>query len=233
MSPPSCSPTAAHDEQGSAAAVEEVAPRVFLVDDDVPFMSGLERMLRATGYRAMCFDSAADFLARRPASSPGCVVADLQMPDMDGMALQQALAHSDDPVPVVFLTGNGDIPTGVAAMRHGAEDFLAKTAPREQLLAAIERALVRNSRERRERARRRELQGRVSTLTVRELEVMAHVLRGRLNKQIAADLGIDERTVKRHRANMMVKLGIASVAALAQLAVEAGIVDRDVQISTK
>jgi two-component system response regulator FixJ len=109
------------------------------------------------------------------------------------------------------------------AMRRGAEDFLTKTAPREQLLDAIQRALARDASEHRARAHRRGLQGRFSTLTPREREVLAHVLRGRMNKQIAADLGIDERSVKRHRTSLMVKLGVASVAALTRLAVEAGI----------
>jgi RNA polymerase sigma factor (sigma-70 family) len=198
-------------------------PTVFVVDDDASFATGLERMLRASGYAVRCFTSAADFLARRPAGAAGCIVADLQMPGMDGMALQQELAQAGDPLPIVFLTGHGDIPTSVMAMRRGAEDFLTKTAPRDQLLDAIQRALARDARERQARAHRRVLQARFTSLTPREREVLAHVLRGRLNKQIAADLGIDERSVKRHRTSLMAKLGVASVAALTRLAVEAGI----------
>lgn len=227
MSPPSRSGDTRADIWDGGTPNGDVPPTVFVVDDDAPFLAGLERMLRASGYVVRCFMSAADFLAGRSAASPGCVVADLQMPGMDGMSLQQALAQSDDPLPIVFLTGHGDIPTGVAAMRHGAEDFLTKTAPRDQLLAAIERALARDACERRNRARQRELRARFTALTPREREVLSHVLRGRLNKQIAADLGIDERSVKRHRTSLMAKLGVASVAALAQLAVEAGIVARD------
>ena len=196
-------------------------PTVFVVEDDAAFLSGLERMLRATGYTVLCFASAADFLAKRPPCSAGCVVADLQMPGMDGMALQRALAGSDNPVPIVFLTGQGDISTTVLAIKHGAEDFLTKTAPKEALLAAIERALARDTRQRAERARHRELQARFAKLTPREAEVLAHVLRGRLNKQIAADLGIDERSVKRHRTSLMAKLAVRTVAELAQLAAEA------------
>ena len=143
------------------------------------------------------------------------------MPGMDGMALQRALAGSDHPFPIVFLTGQGDIATTVLAMRHGAEDFLTKTAPKEALLAAIERALARDARERADRAHRRELQARFAKLTPREEEVLTHVLRGRLNKQIAADLGIDERSVKRHRTSLMAKLAVSTVAELAQLAAEA------------
>jgi FixJ family two-component response regulator len=145
------------------------------------------------------------------------------MPGMDGMSLQQALAQSDDPLPVVFLTGHGDIPTSVTAMRRGAEDFLTKTAPRDQLLGAIERALARDALERRTRTHRRELRARFAALTPREREVLAHVLRGEMNKQIAADLGIDERSVKRHRTSLMAKLHVSSVAALTRLAVEAGV----------
>ena len=125
-------------------------------------------------------------------------------------------------MPIVFLSGQGDIPTSVQAMRNGAEDFLTKTAPKEELLAAIERALARDGRERKERARKRELLMRFGQLTPREHEVLAYVLRGRLNKQIAAHLGIDERSVKRHRTNFMRKLDVKSVAELAQIAVEAG-----------
>jgi FixJ family two-component response regulator len=191
-------------------------PTVFVVDDDASFLSGMERLLRAMGYAVACYTSAADFLAKRPPRAAGCIVADLQMPGMDGIALQEALAQSDEPLPVVFLTGHGDIPNSVKAMRRGAEDFLTKTAPKEALLAAIERALARDARE-------REMRSRFERLTPREREVLAHVLRGQLNKQIAAELGIDERSVKRHRTSLMGKVGVTSVAELARLATEAGI----------
>ncbi len=126
-------------------------------------------------------------------------------------------------MPIVFLTGQGDIPTSVRAMRQGAEDFLTKTAPRDEVLAAIERALARDARERAERMRQRDLRARFEKLTPREWEVLGHVLSGRLNKQIAAELGIDERSVKRHRTSFMAKLAVRSVAELAQLAAGAGI----------
>jgi len=198
-------------------------PTVFVIDDDAGFLAGIERLLRASGYPVRCFSSAAEFLATRSTDAAGCVVADLQMPGMDGIALQTALAGSDDPLPIVFLTGQGDIATGVQAMRQGAEDFLTKTAPKEEVLAAIERALARDARERAERLRRHELQARFGKLTPREREVLRHVLSGRLNKQIAAELGIDERSVKRHRTSLMAKVAVRSVAELAQLAAEAGI----------
>ena len=119
-----------------------------------------------------------------------------------GMALQEAIAESENPLPVVFLTGQGDIPSSVTAMRRGAVDFLVKTAPKEKLIAAINRALARDSREREARTHLHELQSRFDQLTPREREVLTHVLKGRLNKQIAAILGIDERSIKRHRTNM-------------------------------
>lgn len=195
---------------------------IFVIDDDAAFLAGIERLLRASGYAVAPFASAAEFLAQRAPGAAGCVVADLDMPGIDGLALQAALASSDDPLPVVFLTGQGDISTSVRAMRRGAEDFLTKTAPKDEVLAAIERALARDARERSDRARRHELQARFEGLTPREREVLTHVLRGRLNKQIAADLGIDERSVKRHRSSLMAKVEVRSVAELARLAAEAG-----------
>jgi two-component system response regulator FixJ len=222
VSPSGPSRATGRDTGPGADRPDEVPPTVFVVDDDASFATGLKRMLRASGYAVKSYTSAAEFLAHRPAGAAGCVVADLQMPGMNGMALQQTLAQSDDPLPIVFLTGHGDIPASVMAMRRGAEDFLTKTAPREQLLEAIRRALARDARERRARAHRSGLQGRFAALTPREREVLAQVLRGRLNKQIAADLGIDERSVKRHRTSLMAKLQVRSVAELAQLAAEAG-----------
>ena len=201
-----------------------VPPTVFVVDDDPSHLASVARLLRATGLRAEPFASAADFLRARAPETPGCVVADLQMPGMTGLELQEALARSGNPLPVVFLTGRGDIPTSVRAMRHGAEDFLTKTAPMEELLAAVHRALERNARERAARESRQGLRQRFARLTPREREVLTHVLQGRPNKQIAADLGIDERSVKRHRTSLMAKLEVRSVAQLSQLALQAGFV---------
>jgi len=202
--------------------VSDPSPTVFVVDDDRSFLSSITRLLRASGYPVEGFSSAREFLTRRAAQAPGCVLADLQMPGMDGLALQRALAESGNPMPVVFLTGHGDIPTSVAAMRDGAEDFLVKTAPKKELLAAVERALARDAVERTARVRRRELLQRFARLTPRENEVLTLLLQGRLNKQMAADLNINERSVKRHRASLLHKLKVESVAELAQLAFEAG-----------
>ena len=206
--------------------MSDTAQTVFVVDDDVSFQTSVARMLRGSGFLVQAFSSAADFLAQRPPGARGCVVTDLQMPGMTGIELQAALAESDNPLPILFLTGQGDIPTSVKAMRHGAEDFLTKRAPSKELLAAVRRALVRDAQDRAERTRQRELHSRFRQLTPREREVLTHVLRGQLNKQIAADLGIDERSVKRHRTSLMAKLQIQSVAELGQLAVQAGFSDR-------
>jgi two-component system response regulator FixJ len=150
------------------------------------------------------------------------VVTDLQMPGVNGLQLQEALRRSANPLPMVFLTWQGDIPTSVSAMRSGAEDFLTKRAPKEEVLAAVERALERDARERHQRQRQRELGGRLSELSLREKEVLSHVVRGKMNKEIAADLNINLRTVKLHRTNITRKLNVQSVAELTRLVDETG-----------
>jgi FixJ family two-component response regulator len=190
------------------------------VDDDASFLMSMKRLLGAAGFSVKAYPSATEFLAQRPPDAPGCVVTDLQMPGMNGTELQEALAASKNPLPIVFLTGTGDIPTSVHAMRHGAEDFLTKTANKEGLLGAVNRALARDVVERQARARREQLEARFAALSPRELAVLQRVLLGRLNKQIADDLRIDERSVKRHRTSFMAKLKVQSVAELVQLADE-------------
>jgi two-component system, LuxR family, response regulator FixJ len=200
-----------------------VQPVVHLVDDDASFLQAMSRLLRAERFQVQAYSSATDFLARRPRDTPGCVVVDLQMPGLNGLDLQQELANAGDPIPVVFLTGHGDIPTSVRAMRQGAEDFLTKRAPKADLLAAVKRALERDSFAREQRARLRELRAPFDALTPREREVLAHVLTGQLNKQIAVDLSIDERSVKRHRTSIMTKLQVQSVTELTHLVDQAGL----------
>lgn len=197
------------------------APVVQIVDDDESFLTATSRLLRASGFSVKTFSSASEFLAQLDPEAPGCVVADLQMPGMNGLDLQSALVRSPNPVPILFLTGNGDIPSSVVAMRGGAEDFLEKRAPKEKLLDAVRRALARDAQERKERSRQQELRGRFELLTKREFEVLAHVVQGRLNKQIAGDLGIHERTVKLHRTAITRKLRVQSVAELTRLTDEA------------
>lgn len=201
--------------------MSEPAPVVYVVDDDASFLAAVSRLLRAAGHTVRTFSRAEEFLAERP-DKPGCVIADLQMPGLSGLELQGALARSGHALPVIFLTGHGDIPTTVHAMRQGAEDFLTKRAPKEGLLEAVKRALARDARQRSERARLHELRARFDALTPRERDVLQHVVQGRLNKQIAADLNINERTVKLHRTAITTKLHVRSVAELTRLVQEAG-----------
>jgi len=195
--------------------------KVYVVDDDASFLLAVSRLLRLSGFQVVDCDSGHAFLALLEPATAGCVVADLQMPCMDGMALQAALQHADNPLPIIFLTGQGDIPTSVRAMRLGAEDFLTKDAPKEELLGAVRRALARDAQERASRAHLAALRQRFQPLSAREIEVLRHVVRGRLNKQIADDLGIHERTVKLHRTAITTKLGVHSVAELTKLWLEA------------
>ncbi len=196
---------------------------VFIVDDDVSFLRSVSRLLSAVGYAVQAFESGQEFINRITPEMSGCVVADLQMPGLNGLELQAALKRSANPMPVIFLTGQGDIPTTVNAMRSGAEDFLTKRAGKEELLTAVERALERDAQERQQRKRLQDLRRRFDELSQRELEVLAHVVQGRMNKQIAADLNINERTVKLHRTNITRKLAVQSVAELTRLADEAGL----------
>ena len=198
-------------------------PTVHVVDDDASFLAAISRLLRANGFAVKTYSSAREFLERRDADAPGCVLADLQMPGVTGLELQAALDQSGNPLPIVFLTGHGDIPSSVRAMRGGAEDFLEKLASKKALFDAVNRALARDARERNTRDRQLELRARFDTLSERELEVLSHVVRGRLNKQIADDLGIHERTVKLHRTAITTKLNVQSVAELTRLTQEAGI----------
>jgi FixJ family two-component response regulator len=205
------------------ATISERPGTVFIIDDDASFLRSVSRLLRAVGHSVETFESAKAFLNRIEPEMPGCVVADLQMPGMDGLELQEALGRSANPLPVVFLTGQGDIPATVSAMKSGAEDFLTKRAPKRVLLEAVERALERGKRERQARARRRELLLRFEELSQRELQVLQHVVKGEMNKEIATELAINERTVKLHRTNLTRKLNVNSVAELTRLADEAGI----------
>jgi FixJ family two-component response regulator len=194
---------------------------IFVVDDDRSFLTAVTRWLRASGYSVQSFTSASEFLEHYSSDTPGCLIADLRMAGLSGLDLQDALIEADSPMPVIFLTGHGDIPTSVRAMRHGAEDFLTKRAPKEELLDAVKRALARDAQAREYRARLRGLRARFDAVTPREREVLAHVLQGKLNKQIAYDLGINERTVKLHRTSFMSKLQVQSVTELTRLVQEA------------
>jgi FixJ family two-component response regulator len=188
---------------------------VFIVDDDESFLKSVSRLLRSAGYDVRTFGSATSFLTQLVPEMKGCVLTDLQMPGLSGLELQTALMRSANPMPVVFLSAKGDIPTTVNAMRLGAEDFLTKLCSKEDLLDAVKRALTRGAEEKKQR----ECFG---SLSARELEVLKHVVHGRLNKQIAEDLGVNIRTVKLHRTNLTRKLGVHSVAELTRLAEASG-----------
>jgi len=200
-------------------------PIVHLVDDDESFLRSVSRLLRASGFEVATFSSVQSFLQREATSAPGCVVTDLQMPRQSGLDLQEALARSRNPLPIVFLTSKGDIPTSVRAMRGGAEDFLTKRAPKAQLLQAIERALERGKREKQERERVANIEAKLNLLSPRERQVLAGVARGLLNKEIGDNLGVAERTVKLHRSNLSAKLGLRSPAEIALFARESGVSD--------
>ena len=195
---------------------------VHIVDDDASFLEAVSRLLRASGFTVETFDSAAALLAQVSPETRGCVIADLRMPGVSGLDLQEALVKSCLTLPVIFLTGQGDISSSVRAMRHGAEDFLEKSAPKNQLLDAVKRALDRDAREFAKRTRLQALRSAFDALSPREREVLTHVVRGQMNKEIAADLNIHERTVKAHRTAITTKLGVHSVAELTRLWMEAG-----------
>jgi FixJ family two-component response regulator len=201
------------------------AETVYIVDDDVSFARGLARLIGAAGWNAEVFTRAEDFLSpgRLPNGSAACVLLDVRMPDMRGPDLYRAMLARKIDLPVIFLTGHGDVPTSVDAMKLGAVDFLEKPVLSETLVGAIRVALARNAEGRRRDRERREVEGRLARLTPREHEVMAHVVAGRLNKQIAADLGISLKTVKAHRAKVMQKMDAKSLPALVDLCRHAGI----------
>ena len=205
--------------------MSEPAPVMCVVDDVASFLAAVSRLLRAAGYAVQTFSSAEQFLAQL-ADAPGCLIADLRMPGMSGLDLQRSLAGNALAPPMIFLTGQGDIETSVRAMRQGAEDFLTKDASKAALLEAVERALTRDARQRAQRARMHELRARFDALTPRERDVLQHVVQGRLNKQIAGDLGIGERTVKLHRTAITAKLRVRSVAELTRLVQEAAVLEQ-------
>jgi len=197
-------------------------PMVFVVDDDPSFLRGITRLLRAAGLTVAPFPSAARFLEEHDPARPGCLVLDLAMPGINGLELQDALSARGSERPIIFLTGRADVPASVRALKHGAVDFLTKPVTDSTLLDAIDAAVRRDAERRRAHDEHSEFRRRLATLTPREREVLRHVVVGRLNKQIAADLGTVERTVKLHRSHLMAKLNLQSVAELVRLVERAG-----------
>jgi FixJ family two-component response regulator len=200
----------------------EIAPTVYRVDDDMRVRTSLARLLSTAGHLVRSYASAEDFLSHHDPAVHGCAVVDLSLPGMDGLGIQQSLISEHVDRPVIFVTGVGDVPTSVRAMKAGAVDFLTKPVDASVLLAAVEQALGRDLQNRREGELRHFVEQRLASLTPRESEVLVHVTAGRLNKQIAAELGTVEKTIKVHRARMMRKMGVRTVADLVRLVASTG-----------
>ena len=199
------------------------SPTVFVVDDYAPLRRSISRLLNAAGFVVVAFGSAEEFLAQYDPQTSGCLVLDLGMPTLDGLELQRILTKAGSLLPIIFLTGTGDIPSSVQAMKEGASDFLTKPVNDEELLAAVGVAIEKNCARHREQAELSEIRARVTTLTPREREVLEYVVAGKLNKQIASELGTVEQTVKVHRAHVMQKMKAHSVAELVRLTERCGI----------
>ena len=196
---------------------------VFVVDDDPSIRKALTRMFRERGYRVVSSDSAESFLQSLPEDEPGCILLDLQMPGLDGLELQAELERRDVGTPIVFLTGHGDIPLSVRAIRAGAVDFITKPFRDKTLLTVVERAISDDQDARQLRLERREIENRLATLTAREREVFECVVAGLLNKQTARRLGAAEKTIKVHRGRVMSKMQADTVAELVRMAERVGI----------
>ena len=210
-------------DQGTSS-MTSATPVVHVVDDDASFRTAIGRLLQASGYEVALYDSAHLLLKELPSMEPGCILLDVQMPDLSGPELQARLVELGNALPIVFLTGHGDIPTSVRAIKTGAEDFLSKPVPKKTLLEAVERALLRHEEKREQHDRITAMRALVAAFTAREHEVFALVVRGKLNKQIAFDLGASERTIKAHRHSIMQKLRVQSFAEAVSIAERLGLV---------
>jgi len=199
-----------------------LGPTVFIVDDDEPVRKAVSRLLRSAGIAVAVFASPREFLAQYDPATPGCLVLDITMPEVDGLQLQATLGEKGNILPIIFLTGHGDVSNSVQAMKRGAFDFLSKPVKDKELLTAVRAAIERNAVARLDQAKLSEIRARLDTLTPREREVLEQVVSGKLNKQIAGDLGITEATVKMHRAHVMEKMKVQSVAELARLTERCG-----------
>jgi FixJ family two-component response regulator len=198
-------------------------PRIFIVDDDKKFNKSLARLVKSIGFDVESFFSANEFLEREPYEGISCLLLDVRMPGLTGPDLQKELTKRNISLPIVFLTAHGDVPTSVNAMKDGAVDFLLKPVEEKKLFEAVDKALDKDAQIRKEQEELKEIQGRLSKLTPREHEVFQWIITGMLNKQIAWYLGTSERTIKAHRAQVMHKLDVVSVAELVRIAQKAGI----------
>lgn len=203
--------------------LRESRTTIAIVDDDPSVREGLQSLIRSAGWRTESFGSAQEFLARAGGDAPSCLILDLQLPGLSGLDLQSRMAEARLDVPIVFLTGHGDIPASVKAMKAGAVEFLTKPVNAEDLLRAIEEAIERDGHTRQKQAEAHELRSRYETLTAREREVMQQVISGLLNKQVAAELNITQFTVKIHRGQVMRKMRAESLADLVRMAEGLGI----------
>ena len=203
-------------------------PTVFIIDDDICVRRGITRLVKAAGFEAEPFASAADFLASGKWDAPGCIVLDVRMPDITGPELQEKLYNDYEfHLPIIFLSAHGDVPTTVKTMKMGAVDFLTKPVDSDDLLEAIRKSLSIDEKSRLDREEVNIINDKVKTLTAREYEIMTYVITGMLNKQIAGELDISEETVKIHRGRVMHKLTIVSVAELVRLCERVGITPND------
>ncbi|WP_372521842.1 response regulator transcription factor [Sulfuricaulis sp.] len=208
----------------------EVAPMVFVVDDDPSVRKSVGRLLKSAGYQAETFASAREFLRRDEYPGPGCLVLDVQLPELSGLDLQQTLAGTAHSLPIIFISGHGDIPMSVRAMKNGAVDFLPKPFVAQDLLRVIGEALQRSRREQNDRLETATIRKRLARLTPREYEVLCSVVAGKLNKQIAVELGVGEKTVKVHRGRVMEKMDADSVAELVRLSERGGVIPTPIRV---
>jgi len=211
--------------------MKSAAPIIHVVDDDASFRNSIARLLRASGYQVALYESGNAFLEKPPVSEAGCILLDMQMSGLSGLELQDHLTTSGNILPIVFLTAHGDIPASVQAIKAGAEDFLPKPVSKKALFESVERALLRYAERRQQHDRMNAMRKLVANLTPRETEVFFLIVRGKLNKQIANELGTSERTIKAHRHAVMEKLGVRSFAEAVSIAERLGMLamasDRD------
>jgi len=203
-----------------------MTPTVYIVDDDEGIRKATTRLLTAAGFTVCAYPNGDRLLAELPPNTPGCIILDVCMPGLNGLELQVALGDREDRLPIIFLTGHAEVPDTVRAIRGGAVDFLTKPIDPKLLLEAVDRALAQDARDRTIREHRRALRAQYEKLTDRERQVFERLIGGQLNKQVAADLQITERTIKLHRARILQKLNVDSMASLARFAVEIGIQPR-------